>query len=87
MLRENASDNVYVDFDGGAGRDGGFLDAHIVATQTGTWECGAVTKCIPESVGAVRVRAVREGANMGDAWFDGIELKRLAACGGQRREE
>ncbi len=87
MLRENASDNVYVDFDGGAGRDGDFLDAHIVATQTGTWECGAVTKCIPESVGAVRVRAVREGANMGDAWFDGIELKRLAACGGQRREE
>ncbi len=81
MLRENASDNVFVDFDGGAGRDGEFLDAHIVATETGVWECGAVTKCIPESVGAVRVRAVREGANLGDAWFDRIELKRLAACG------
>ncbi len=81
MLRENASDNVFVDFDGGAGRDGEFLDAHIVATETGVWECGAVTKCIPDSVGAVRVRAVREGANLGDAWFDGIELTRLAACG------
>ncbi len=85
MLRENASDNVFVDFDGGAGRDGDFLDAHIVATETGVWECGAVTKCIPESVGAVRVRAVREGANLGDAWFDRIELKRLASCGGQRQ--
>ena len=81
MLRENANDNVFVDFDGGAGRDGGFLDAHIVATETGVWECGAVTKCISDSVGAVRVRAVREGANLGDAWFDRIELKRIAACG------
>ena len=85
MLRENANDNVYVDFDGGAGRDGDFLDAHIVATETGVWECGAVTKCIPESVGAVRVRAVREGANLGDAWFDRIELTRIAACGGRGR--
>ena len=83
MLRENAADNVFVDFDGGAGRDGEFLDAHIVATETGVWECGAVTKCIPESVGAVRVRAVREGANVGDAWFNRIELTRLAACGKQ----
>ncbi len=81
MLRENARDNVFVDFDGGAGRDGDFPDAHIVATETGTWECGAVTKCIPDSVGAVRVRAVREGANLGDAWFDRIEMTRLAACG------
>ncbi len=86
MLRENASDDVYVDFDGGAGRDGDFLDVHIVATETGVWECGAVTKCIPESVGAVRVRAVREGANLGDAWFDRIQLKRLAPCGRKVRD-
>ncbi len=86
MLRENANDNVYVDFDGGAGRDGEFLDAHIVATETGVWECGAVTKCISESVGAVRVRAVREGANLGDAWFDRIQLKRLAPCGRKVRD-
>ncbi len=86
MLRENANDNVFVDFDGGTGRDGDFLDAHIVATETGVWECGAVTKCISESVGAVRVRAVREGANLGDAWFDRIELKRLASCGVSARD-
>ena len=30
-------------FDGGAGRDGDFLDAHIVAAETGVWECGTVT--------------------------------------------
>ena len=80
MRRESAGDNVLVDFDDGNGRDADFADAHLVATSTGTWECGSVTKCIPGSVGAVRIRAVRDGANLGDAWFDRIELKRIAAC-------
>ncbi len=80
MLRENAGDNVLVDFDDGRGRDADFADAHLVALSTGTWECRAVTKCIPGPVGAVRIRAVRDGANLGDAWFDRIELKRIAAC-------
>ena len=80
MRRENARDNVLVDFDDGAGRDADFADAHLVAGATGTWECRAVTKCIPGSVGAVRIRAARDGANLGDAWFDRIELKRIAAC-------
>ena len=80
MRRENARDNVLVDFDDGNGRDADFADAHLVATSTGTWECRAVTKCIPASVGAVRIRAARDGANLGDAWFDRIELKRIAAC-------
>ena len=60
--------------------DADFADAHLVAGSTGTWECGSVTKCIPASVGAVRIRAARDGANLGDAWFDRIELKRIAAC-------
>ena len=80
MRRESAGDNVLVDFDDGIGRDADFADAHLVATSTGTWECRAVTKCIPGSVGAVRIRAARDGANLGDAWFDRIELKRIAAC-------
>ncbi|MCY3968688.1 MAG: NBR1-Ig-like domain-containing protein [Acidobacteria bacterium] len=80
MRRESAADNVLVDFDDGKGRDADFADAHLVATSTGSWECRAVTKCIPGSVGAVRIRAVRDGANLGDAWFDRIELKRIAAC-------
>ena len=80
MRRENARDNVFLDFDDGNGRDADFADAHLVATSTGTWECRAVTKCIPASVGAVRIRAARDGANLGDAWFDRIELKRIAAC-------
>ena len=80
MRRENARDNVLVDFDDGKGLDADFADAHLVATSTGTWECRAVTKCIPASVGAVRIRAARDGANLGDAWFDRIELKRIAAC-------
>ena len=80
MRRESAADNVLVDFDDGKGRDADFADAHLVAASTGTWECRAVTKCIPGSVGAVRIRAVRDGANLGDAWFDRIELKRIAAC-------
>ena len=80
MLRENARDDVFVDFDDGRGRDADFGDAHLVAASTGTWECRAVTKCIPASVGAVKVRAARGGANLGDAWFDRIELKRIAAC-------
>ena len=80
MLRENAGDNVLVDFDDGKGRDADFADAHLVATATGAWECRAVTKCLPGSAGAVRIRVVRDGANLGDAWFDRIELKRIAAC-------
>ena len=80
MRRENARDNVLVDFDDGKGLDADFADAHLVAASTGTWECRAVTKCIPASVGAVRIRAARDGANLGDAWFDRIELKRIAAC-------
>ncbi len=80
MVRENVSDHVFVDFDDGAGRDATFDDAHLVSSSTGTWECRAVTKCILASVGAVRIRAARDGANLGDAWFDRIELKRIAAC-------
>ncbi len=80
MRRESSGDNVLVDFNDGMGRDADFADAHLVATSTGTWECRAVTKCIPGSVGAVRIRAARDGANLGDAWFDRIELKRIAAC-------
>ena len=80
MMRENAADNVLVDFDNGKGRDADFADAHLVAASTGAWECRAVTKCIPASVGAVRIRAARAGANLGDAWFDRVELKRIAAC-------
>ena len=80
MLRENAADNVFVDLADGKGRDADFADAHLVAGSTGTWECRAVAMCIPGSVGAVRVRAVRRGADPGDAWFDRIELKRIAAC-------
>ena len=83
MRRENARDNVLVDFDDGKGLDADFADAHLVAGSTGTWECGSVTKCIPASVGAVRIRAARDGANLGDAWFDRIELKRIAACAEQ----
>ena len=82
MMRENARDNVFVDFDDGTGRDAVFDDAHLVASSTGKWECRAVTKCIPASVGAVRVRAARNGANLGDARFDRIDLKRIAACAG-----
>ncbi len=67
MLRENAADNVVVDFADGKGRDADFADAHLVATSTGAWECRAVTKCVPASVGAVRIRAARDGANLGGA--------------------
>ncbi|GEM_PF-1794906 len=80
MRRESAGDNVLVDFDDGKGRDADFADVHLVAASTVTWECRAVTTCIPGSVGAVRIRASRAGANLGDAWFDRIELKRIAAC-------
>ncbi len=81
MRRESPADNVVVDFDDGRGRNADFADVHLVAVSTGAWECRAVTKCIPGSVGAVRIRAARDGANVGDAWFDRIELKRIAACG------
>ena len=80
MRRENPRDNVFVDFNDGVGRESEFQDAHLVAGSTGIWECRALTTCIPASVGAVRIRAARSGDNLGDAWFDRIEFKRIAAC-------
>lgn len=83
-MRRERRRHVLVDFDDGRGRDADFADAHLVATSMEAWECRAVTKCIPGSVGAVRIRAVRDGANLGGAWFDRIELERIAACTEER---
>ena len=100
MRRESPLDNVYLDLADGKGRDGEFADVHAAVSSVGAWECRAVTTCIPASVGAVRVRAVRDGANalpqeaagtnVGDAYFDRVELKRLDACrepAGEDRED
>ncbi len=53
-------------------------DVHVVATSSGTWECKSQTKHIPASAVSVRIRIVRDGANEGNAYFDHIELRKLA---------
>ena len=77
VWRESAADNVYLDFDDGTGMDEGFEDAQAMAAGTGGWERVAAEATVGAATAAVRVRGVRDGANRGDAWFDGITLQRI----------
>jgi hypothetical protein len=76
VWREAAADNVYLDFDDGAGQGGTFEDAQALATTTGTWERVAAEATVGRTTTAMRVRCVRDGANEGNAYYDAITLQR-----------
>jgi len=72
-----ASDNVYLDFNDGIGLYGTFTDAQAMSSSTGRWELKEATVTVPLGVGYIKVRAVRDGANQGNAYFDRITLQRI----------
>ena len=77
VWRVSASDDVYLDFNDGAGLGGNFDDAAARATSTGAWESVAAETTVGPATTAIRVRFVRDGANEGNAYGDAITLQRL----------
>jgi hypothetical protein len=77
VWRVSANDNVYLDFDDGNGRGGDFEDAQALSAGTELWESVAAETTVGPETTAIRVRFVRDGANEGNAYCDGITLQRL----------
>ena len=77
LWRASAEDNVYLDFDDGAGQGGGFEDAQAICSQTGVWERVAAETTVGAATTAIRIRCVRDGANRGTGYCDGITLQRV----------
>jgi hypothetical protein len=63
--------------DEGAGRGGRFEDAQAMASSTGGWERVAAEATVGAATTAIRIRGVRDGANRGDAYYDGMTLQRM----------
>ena len=77
LWRVLATDNVYLDFNDGIGVGGNFDDAQAMATSTEVWERVAVEATVGPATTAIKVRCVRDGANQGNAYCDGITLQRV----------
>lgn len=76
VWRVSAADNAYLDFNDGVGMGGNFTDAQAVAGSTNTWEYVEAQTNVGGAT-QVLVRAVRDGANQGNAYFDGIQIQRV----------
>jgi len=77
VWRVSESDNVYLDFADGEGQGGRFEDAQAMAAQSNVWERVTAETSVGATTTGIRVRCVRDGANEGNAYFDGITLQRL----------
>ncbi len=77
LWRVSAQDNVYLDFNDGVGQGGSFQDAQALARTTETWERVAAEATVGPTTTAIKVRCVRDGANRGNAYCDGITLQRV----------
>jgi hypothetical protein len=77
LLRGNTADNVYLDFNDGQGYGGNFQDGQALAQLTHVWEHRSVEVRVGPSTRAIRVRCVRDGANRGNAYFDGLMIQPL----------
>jgi len=85
LLRGNAADNVYLDFNDGKGLTdddgrplgGNFPDGHAFAKSVNVWEYQYVDVQVGSRTTGVRVRCVRDGANKGNAYFDGLMIQPL----------
>jgi len=77
LWRVSAADNVYLDFNDGAGQGGSFEDAQAMAASTEVWERVAAEATVGPATTAIKVRCVRDGANRGNAYCDGITLQRV----------
>ena len=77
LWRVSAEDNVYLDFNDGAGQGGNFEDAQATSRHTEVWERVATEATVGPATTAIRIRCVRDGANRGNAYCDGITLQRV----------
>ena len=77
LWRVSKDDNVYLDFNDGVGQGGHFKDAQAMASRVHVWERVAAEAMVGPTTTAVKVRCVRDGANRGNAYCDGITLQRL----------
>lgn len=77
LWRVSEADNVYLDFNDGLGQGGDFEDAQAVASAVHVWERVAAETTVGPTTEALKVRCVRDGANEGNAYCDGITLQRL----------
>lgn len=77
LWRVSAQDNVYLDFNDGVGQGGSFEDAQAMARHTELWERVAAEATVGPATTAIKVRCVRDGVNLGNAYCDGITLQRV----------
>jgi hypothetical protein len=77
LLRTDPADNVYLDFNDGRGRGGSFPDGHAFARSVHVWEFQYVDVQVGPWTTGVQVRCVRDGANRGNAHFDGLMIHPL----------
>ncbi|HUL60540.1 MAG TPA: hypothetical protein VLU43_14765, partial [Anaeromyxobacteraceae bacterium] len=76
VWRVSAADNAYLDFNDGIGQGGNFADAQALSTRTEVWERVSTEAAVGPQTTGIKVRCVRDGANQGNAYFDGITLQR-----------
>jgi hypothetical protein len=77
LWRVSAADNVYLDFNDGAGQGGSFPDAQAMARQTQVWERVSAETTVGPTTTAIKVRCVRDGANAANAYCDAITLQHV----------
>ncbi len=77
LWRVSEADNVYLDFNDGVGQGGDFPDAQAMASRIHVWDRVAAETTVGPGTTAIKVRCVRDGANQGNAYYDGITLQRL----------
>jgi hypothetical protein len=84
LLRGNPADSVYLDFNDGRGETedgrplgGNFPDGHAFARSVNVWEYQSVDVQVGSRTIGVQVRCVRDGANKGNAYFDGLMIQPL----------
>lgn len=77
LLRGDTADNVYLDFNDGNGRGGNFQDGHAYAQSAHVWEYRSVDVQVGPWTTGVQVRCVRDGANRGNAYCDGLMIQPL----------
>jgi hypothetical protein len=84
LLRGNPADNVYLDFNDGKGASDddrligvNFPDGHAYARSVNVWEYQSVDVQVGSRTTGVQVRCVRDGANKGNAYCDGLMIQPL----------
>lgn len=77
LFRYNSQDNVYLDFNDGIGIGGNFNDVHVSTNGLGQWDVRSEEIYIPSNITHVKVRCVRDGANIDNGMFDEILLQQI----------